>query len=116
MGRPGYLDVGHLVAAGVAHGVFIGDEAVLLGVIEELGSRVGVSNRNLNGFYVEGLGEVDRILNRLFCLAREAKDKVAMNDEAEVVAILGEGPRPLDSRAFLDVLQGSAGRRTRSRR
>jgi hypothetical protein len=49
-----------------------------------------VGDGNLNGFNVQRLGEVDRVLDRLLGLAGQAEDEVAVDGEAEVVAVLGE--------------------------
>ena len=47
-------------------------------------------DRNLDGFAIEGLGKVDGVADRLFGLAGQAEDEVAVNRQAQVVAILGE--------------------------
>src|SRR6202012_57135 len=76
-----------------------------LGEVVELGARVSVCDRDLNGLAVEGLGEVDRVADRLLGLARQAKDEVGVDDEAEVVAVLDEVACALDGSALLDVLE-----------
>jgi hypothetical protein len=85
-GQAGVLDVGHLVAALVGHG-FVGDEAVLLGVVEELGAGEGVGDGDLDGLAVELLGELDGVADRLAGLAGQAEDEVAVDDQAELVAV-----------------------------
>ena len=95
-----------LVAAFVDHlRAFIQDEAVGFGVVVKLGARIGVRHRNLDGFHVEFLGEVDGAANGLLGLAGQAEDEVAVDDQAELLAVLGELARALDGGALLDVLQ-----------
>ena len=60
---------------------------------------------DLDGLAVERLGEVDGVADGLFGLAGQAEDEVAVDDEAEVVAVLGEVAGALDGGALLDVLE-----------
>ena len=60
---------------------------------------------DLDGLAVERLGEVDGVADRLLGLAGQAEDEVAVDDEAEVVAVLDEVARALDGGALLDVLE-----------
>ena len=62
-------------------------------------------HRDLDGFDVQFLGEVDGVVDGLAGLARQAQDEVAVDDQAQLVAILGELAGALDGRALLDVLQ-----------
>ena len=103
-GQAGVLDVGHLVAAAVFH-LFVGDEVVALGEVEELGAGEGVGDGDLDGLAVELLGEVDGVADGFLGLAGEAEDEVAVDDEAEVVAVLDEVACALDGGALLDVLE-----------
>src|SRR6202789_539038 len=103
-GEAGVFDVCHLVAAVVGHGL-VGDEAVDLGVVEELGAREGVGDGDLNSLAVELLGEVDGVADGLFGLAGEAEDEVAVDDQAKLVAVAGEVASALDGGTFLDVLE-----------
>jgi hypothetical protein len=52
-----------------------------------------------------GLGEVDGVADRLLGLAGQAEDEVAVDGQAEVVAVLGEVARALHGGALLDVLE-----------
>ena len=88
-GQAGILDVRHLVAAAVFHAL-VGDEAVGLGEVVELGAGIGVGDGDLDGFAIQGLGEVDGVADGLLGFAGQAEDEVGVDDEAEVVAVLGE--------------------------
>ena len=67
-GEAEVFDVGHLVAALVGHG-FVGDEAVGLGEVEELGAGEGVGDGDLDGLAVDLFGEVDGVADGLAGLA-----------------------------------------------
>ncbi len=103
-GEAGVLDVRHLVTAAVLH-LFVGDEAVALGVVVELGAGIGVGHGDLDGLAVQDLGEVDCVADGLFGLTRQAEDEVGVDDEAEVVAVLDEVARTFDRGTLLDVLE-----------
>ncbi len=60
---------------------------------------------DLDGFAVEGLGEVDGVADGCFGFAGEAEDEVGVDDEAEVVAILDELAGALDGGALFDVFE-----------
>src|ERR1700722_435573 len=60
-GQTWVLDVGHLVAALVAHRRRILDESILPCVFIELSTRIRVGNRSLDRFHVERLRELDRV-------------------------------------------------------
>ena len=83
----------------------VGDEAVLLGVVEELGAGEGVRDGDLDGLAIELLGEVDGVADGLAGFAGQAEDEVAVDDEAELVAVALEVECALDGGALLDVLQ-----------
>ena len=61
--------------------------------------------RNLDGLAIQRLGKVDGVADRLLGLARQAEDEVAVDGQAQVVAVLGEGARALHGGALLDVLE-----------
>ena len=65
-------------------------EAVLLGIVVELGARIGVGDGDLNGFDVQFLGEVDGVADGLAGFAGQTEDEVAVDDQPELVAVLGE--------------------------
>ena len=89
----------------VGHLVVVGDEAVDAGVLVELGAGEGVGDRDLDGFDVELLGELDGVADGFLRLAGKAEDEVAVDGEAELVAVAGEVAGALDGGAFLDVLE-----------
>ena len=62
-------------------------------------------DRDLNGFDVQLLGEVDGVADGFLGLAGQAEDEVAVDHQSELVAILGELARTFDGGALLDVLQ-----------
>ncbi len=64
-----------------------------------------MGDRNLDRLAIQDLGKVDRVADRLFRLAGQAENEVAVNGQAEVVAVLGEGARALNGCALLDVLE-----------
>ena len=64
-----------------------------------------MSDRNLDGFDVEFLREIDRPANAFTGLAGQAKDEVTVDGKSKLVAVLGELTCALDRGALLDVLQ-----------
>lgn len=98
------LDVGHLVPCIIRHGI-VGDEAILLCVIEKFSARNGVRDRNPDGLAVESFCEPARVVDRLYGLAGQPEDEVAMKDQTEFVAVAGKVECALNGRAFLDVLE-----------
>ncbi len=82
----------------------------------QFGAGIGMRDRNLNRFDVKFFGELDRVLDRLSRLARQAENEISVHDQAKLVAILGELAGTLDGRALLDVLQDLLIARIRSRR
>ena len=104
--NPRILNHGDLVSHIVNHlGAFGLKESVRLGVIVKFRSRIGMRQRYLDGVHIQLLGEIDGAPNGFFGLARQAEDEVAVNDEAEFLAVPGEVPRPFDGRALLNVLE-----------
>ena len=85
--------------------MLVGDESVGLGVVVELRARIGVRNGDLDGFHIQRLGKVDGVADRLLRLAGQAENEVAVDRQAQVVAVLGKRPRALNGGALLDVLQ-----------
>ena len=60
---------------------------------------------NLNGFAVNLFCVLDSFLDGLLRLAGQSDDKVAVNVDADFLAVLNEGAAHFDRRALLDVLQ-----------
>ena len=94
-----------LVAAFVDHLVAADHKSVFGDVVVQLGTRIGVGNRNLNGFHVKLFCESDRVLNGLLGFARESEDEIPVNDQAKLVSILGKLAGALKGCAFFNVLQ-----------
>ena len=61
--------------------------------------------RHLDGFNVQLFGEIDGAADGLVGFARQAENEVAVHDQSEFLAVLGELPCALDRRALLDVFQ-----------
>ena len=76
-----------LVPALIDHGPVVDDEAILGGKVIELRARIGMRDRYLDGLYVERLGEVDGVADRLFGFARKPEDKVAVDGQPQLMAI-----------------------------
>ena len=71
----------------------------------ELGAGIRMGDRNLNGFVIELLGEVDGLADALVRFTGKADDKVSVNHEAQLTAVFREALGHLDGRALLDVLE-----------
>src|SRR5439155_15693095 len=80
-------------------------ELVLDDEVVEPGARIGRRERDLEGLGVHVPRETDRLLDRTLRLPREAEDEGAVDQNAELVAVLGEAARALDAHALPDVLQ-----------
>ncbi len=92
--------------AGIVGHLFVDrDQAVLLDVIVELRAGERMAERNLNGLDVEFLGEIDALPNGLARFARQSHDEIAMDRQAELLAVRGEAASHVDGGALLDVLQ-----------
>src|SRR5271157_685045 len=102
--EPRINHVGKLVAGFIGHGID-GDEVVLLDVIVELGARIRMGDGDLDGFRVQPLGEIDGLADALARLARQPDNVVAMNQQAELLAVGREALGHLHGGALLDVLQ-----------
>ena len=74
-------------------------------MVVQLGAGHGVSERDLDGFAVEFLGEIDGLLDGFTGFAGQADDEVAVNLDADFVAIFHELAGHLDGSALLDVLE-----------
>ena len=96
--------VGKLVAGLIGHGID-GDEVVLLDVIVELGAGIGMGDGDLDGLGVQPLGEIDGLADALARLARQPDNVVAVNQQAELLAVGGEALGHLHGGALLDVLE-----------
>src|SRR5580704_12140692 len=92
------------MAGVIRHAVDV-DQAVRLGVFEEFGSRKGVAKRDLNRLYVQLLGVLDGLAQRLAGFARESDNKIAVDHQAKLVAVLSEPHGHVDGGALLDVFQ-----------
>ncbi len=104
LGQMRILDVGQLVSAGIGER-FHFQEALLGHRFMQFRAGHGMREGDLNRFAVQLFGEVDGLLNRLARFAGQTDDEVAVHANADFTAILHEGARHLDGRAFLDVLQ-----------
>src|SRR4030095_11400006 len=102
--QTGVFQVGKLVTKLVGHRI-VGVVVVLLQVIIELRARVGVSDRNLNGFAVQLLCKLHRALNGLLSLAGQANDEISVDDNTQALAVLHEFQPLLDRRTLFYVLQ-----------
>ena len=78
---------------------------VLARLVIKEGARIGRRERHLDGVRVDLLGEAYRLLDRLLGLARQAENERAVDDDAEIVAILGEAASDVDPHALLDVVK-----------
>ena len=66
--------VGQLMAFFIDHGAVVDDEAVALGEVVKLRSRICMGNGNLNRFHVERLGEIDGVANGFLGFAGKARE------------------------------------------
>src|SRR5581483_9030124 len=104
-GQARILNVGQLMSAFIDHLVVGHHESVFHGVIVELGAGISVRHGHLYGFHVKFFGKRDCVVNRLAGFTRQSQDEITVDDQPELVTVLGELPRPLDRRALLDVLE-----------
>ena len=74
-------------------------------LLVEFSAGIGVGHGDLNRFAVEFLGVIDRSFDGFFRFARQTDDEIAVNANADFLAILHERLAHLDRRALLDVLQ-----------
>ena len=97
--------MGQLVPAFVDHLGVCHHKAVFYSVFVEFSSRVGVRHRNLDGLDIKFFGEVDGLADRLSRFPGQAQNEVAVDDQAQLVTILGELAGTLDGGPLLDILQ-----------
>src|SRR5260370_279040 len=67
-------------------------ESILGHVVEQLGARGWRCQRDLDRFAIHLAREPDRFLDRFLALARQTQDESAMNQDPELVTVLGETP------------------------
>ena len=104
-GQPWVLNVRQLMSTLVDH-LGVGDhEAILHRVVVKFGAGIRVSDGYLDGLDIQFLGEVDGATDGFVRFPGQAQDEIAVDDQTQLVAILGELPGALDGRALLDVLQ-----------
>ncbi len=66
------------------------EPTVLLGLAVQEGARIGGGERDLNRVGIDLLGEIERLLDRLPGLPGQTQNERAMDDDAELVTVLGE--------------------------
>src|SRR5271154_2570237 len=98
------FDVGKLVATVVGEGFHFEETFLGHGVVK-FGARHGMGERNLDGFAVEFLGEIDGVVDGLLGFAGEANDEIAVDFNAYLLAILHELAGHLGGGALFDVLE-----------
>src|ERR1039458_9004019 len=81
------------------------EEIVPPSVVVELGSGEGVGDGDLYSICIEFLGEIDRALNGIFRLTRQANNEVTVNEDTQLPAFLGERTSHFQRRTLLDVFQ-----------
>src|ERR1051326_4266553 len=95
---------GDLDAVAREHGAAI-NPAILGCLPVELGPGIGRRDRNLNGEWIELLGEADRLVDSLLRLDGETNNKCPMHPDPELAAVLHELPRGVEIQSFLDTVQ-----------
>ncbi len=95
--QPRVLVVRKLVADFIRHRLVDRDQAVLLNVIVELGARKRMPDRDLNRLDIQLFGKIDALADRLGCLTRQPDNKVAVNDQPELLAVCREIGAPCRS-------------------
>src|SRR5258707_12649536 len=95
--------VGKLMALLIGH--LDAHQVVVLRVVVELGSGIGVADGYLDGFHVQTFGEIDGVAQCVAGFARQTHDEIAVLREAQAVGVLGEALGPFDGGALLDVVQ-----------
>src|SRR6266851_6928763 len=81
------------------------EKTILRDVIEKFGARVRRGERDLDRFAIHFARKANRFLDRVLALARQTENKRAVNQDADVAAILGEAAGAIDADTFFDVLQ-----------
>src|SRR6267142_876102 len=98
------LDMRQLVAA-LIRKRFYAQETFLGHLVMQLCAGHRMCQRNLNRFAVQLLGEINRLLDRFLGLTGQTDDEVTVHLDANLLAVLHELARHINSRALLDVLQ-----------
>src|SRR5690349_4550805 len=81
------------------------DEPVLLNVVVKFSARERVPQRDLDGLYIQFFRKIYALADGLSCFARQADDEVAVNGEAQLLAVSSEAASHVDGGALLDVFQ-----------
>src|SRR6266566_7330870 len=84
------LDMGELVASGISQRFHL-QKSFASHLIVEFRAGHGMSERNLNRFAIHFLGEFDCLLNGLSRLAGQPDDEVAVDLDADLLAVLHKG-------------------------
>src|ERR1051326_4727766 len=79
--------------------------AVLLRPVIQFGAGIGRSEGHLDAEDVEFASEAHRLLDRLTSFAGQAEDEGAVDDDAELVAVLRELARFVNADALLDIVE-----------
>src|SRR3989441_8802998 len=98
------LDMGELVASGISQR-FHPQKSLASHLIVEFRDGHGMSERNLNRLAIDFLGEFDCLLDGLFRLAGQPDDEVAVDLDADLLAVLHKGAAHFHRRTLLDVLE-----------
>src|ERR1700676_442552 len=93
-----------LMAAGIGES-FDAQKTFLAHLVMQFGAGHGVSERNLDGFAIQFLGEVDGLVDGFLGFTGQADDEVAVNFDADLAAILHEFAGHFDGGALFDVLE-----------
>src|SRR3974377_1849284 len=96
-------DIRQLMAGLVTHGRL--NQSVGRSEVMKLRSGQCVSDRYLNGFGIEALGKINGPADGFGCFTWQAYDEVALNRQAQLLAIVSESQRHFNGGAFLAVLQ-----------
>src|ERR1700688_1916897 len=104
-GQSWILNMRQLVSAFVPHLVVAHHKSVFHRVVIKLSARIRVRHRNLDGLYIEFLGECDGVVDGLVRLARQTQNEVSVDNEPQLVAVLSELSSAFDRSALLDIFQ-----------
>src|SRR6266404_8075411 len=85
--------------------LFIDEPAVCQRLLVKESARIGRGERDLDRVRVDLGGEADGFLDGFLGLAGQAEDEGAVDDNTELVAILGKPLRDVDAHALLDVVE-----------
>ena len=98
------LQVRQLMAARVRQGL-ASQKTFFIREIVEFRSRIGMGQRNLNGFAIELFGVFDCCFDGLPSLARQSDNEVTVNFDARALAVLDKGAAHFYRGALLDIFQ-----------